>query len=132
MPSDPDDNIAVVTRLYELFGAKDITGILAMIDPDVHVSQTPQLPWGGEYDGHDGITEFFVNLVGAISSTVEHETMFAAGDRVVQLGRTRGTVNATGTPFDVREVHILTLADGRITRFEAYIDTPAMLEALET
>ena len=58
------------------------------------------------------------------------QTVYAAGDTVVQIGRTAGTVNATGASFDVQEVHLLTVRDGKVVRFEAHIDTPAMLEAL--
>jgi ketosteroid isomerase-like protein len=39
-------------------------------------------------------------------------------------------VNASGASFDVDEVHILTVRDRRVVRFEAHIDTPAMLAAL--
>ena len=45
-------------------------------------------------------------------------------------GKTAGTVNATGAAFDVDELHLLTVRDGKVVRFEAYIDTPAMLAAL--
>ena len=48
----------------------------------------------------------------------------------MQVGRTAGTVNATGVEFDVDEVHVLTLRDGKVVRFAATIDTPAMLDAL--
>jgi ketosteroid isomerase-like protein len=41
-----------------------------------------------------------------------------------------GTVNASGAAFSIDEVHVFTVADGVIVRFEAYIDTPAMLDAL--
>lgn len=47
------------------------------------------------------------------------------------MGRTRGVVRATGTPFDVAEVHVFTLAGARVTGFEAYVDTPAMRAALD-
>ena len=40
-------------------------------------------------------------------------------------------MNANGAPFDVQEMHLLTVRDGRVVRFEAHIDTPAMLEALQ-
>jgi ketosteroid isomerase-like protein len=33
--------------------------------------------------------------------------------------------------FDVAETHLFELRDGKIIRFEVYIDTPAMLDALE-
>jgi ketosteroid isomerase-like protein len=49
----------------------------------------------------------------------------------VQTGRTRGTVVANGAAFDVPEVHVWERRAGKVVRFEAYIDTPAMLEALK-
>jgi ketosteroid isomerase-like protein len=123
-------NIEVVRRMYDAFAATDLETILAVTDPDIEIVQTPQLPWGGEFHGQDGLGEFFGKLTTAISSRVTIENVFAAGDQVVQVGRTAGTVNATGTAFDVDEVHVLTLRDGKVIRFQATIDTPAMLDAL--
>jgi uncharacterized protein len=37
---------------------------------------------------------------------------------------------ANGAPFDVAEAHVWELRNGKVVRFRAYIDTPAMLEAL--
>jgi ketosteroid isomerase-like protein len=68
--------------------------------------------------------------VETIASAVTPYAISSAGDRVVQAGRTTGTVNTTGAAFDVDEVHILTVRDGNVVRFEAHIDTPAMLGAL--
>ena len=73
---------------------------------------------------------FFLTLVEHIESQVTTEALFAAGDHVVQTGRTRGTVRANGASFDVPEVHVWELRDGRIVRYQSYIDTPAMLAAL--
>jgi ketosteroid isomerase-like protein len=39
-------------------------------------------------------------------------------------------VVANGAPFDIPEVHVWELRDGKVVGFRAYIDTPAMLEAL--
>lgn len=122
--------IDVVRRMYDCLAAVDLDTILEIASPDIEVVQTDELPWGGHFRGHDGLGEFFLKLVGTITSAVTHDDLFAAGDRVVQVGRTAGHVNATGAPFDIREVHVWRVADGRITRFEAYIDTPAMLTAL--
>ena len=49
---------------------------------------------------------------------------------VVQTGRTRGTVRANGASFDIPEVHVWELRDGKVVRYQVYIDTPAMLDAL--
>jgi uncharacterized protein len=85
---------------------------------------------GREYEGLDGAFTFFVTLVEHIESSVTTESLFAAGDHVVQTGRTRGTVQANGAPFDIPEMHVCELRDGKVVRYQVYIDTPAMLEAL--
>jgi uncharacterized protein len=123
-------NVEQIRRLYDAFAALDLDAIVAIVDPDVEISQTDELPWGGTFHGHAGLAEFFGKLREHITSTVTHAAVYAAGDRVVQAGRTAGTVNATGTTFDIDEVHLFTLRDGKVVRFEAFIDTPAMVAAL--
>ncbi len=130
MSSGEHPNIELARRLYDAMAAKDAGTLMTLFSEDVVVEQTPELPWGGHYTGHDGLGTFFVTLVGTITSQVTISTIFAAEDVVVQVGRTAGTVNATGRHFDVDEVHLLTIEDGKVVRFEAHIDTPAMLAAL--
>ena len=57
-------------------------------------------------------------------------SVFAADGDVIQMGRTIGTVDATGVEFDIAEVHRWTVVDGRAVRAHMAIDTPAMLAAL--
>jgi uncharacterized protein len=120
----------LVAGFYRALAERDLDTALAMIDPSIRVRQTDELPWGGEYEGLDGYADFFGKLLGAITSKVEVEEIFEAGDHVVEIGRTRGTVNATGAAFDVREVHVWELRDGKAVSFHAYIDTPTMLATL--
>ena len=123
-------NVETVRRFYDALAATDLETILAITDPGIEVVQTDVLPWGGEFHGHDGIGDFFGKLTGTIASRVTIDEMFAAGNDVVQIGRTAGTVKATGAEFDIREVHVLTVRAGKIVRFAATIDTPGMLAAL--
>lgn len=124
-------NVLLVRRLYEAIGTGDLDTIFEIFDPEVEIAQTPELPWGGEFSGHDGLGEFFGKLSEHISSKVTLEVVYAAGEKVVQVGRTAGTVKATDSAFDIHEVHILTIRDNKVVRFEAHIDTPAMLAALD-
>jgi ketosteroid isomerase-like protein len=125
-----DYNIAVIRRIYEAFATRDTNVIQDLLAPDVKISQSEELPWGGEYEGQDGAFTFFLKLLENIESQVTTESLYAAGDHVVQTGRTRGKVLANGATFDVSEVHIWELRDGKVVRYQVYIDTPAMLEAL--
>lgn len=126
------DRVQLVRRLYAALAAVDLETILEVFDPEVEIHQTGELPWGGDFRGHDGLGAFFGLLREHITSAVTIQTVFEAGDVVVQVGRTAGTVNASGATFDVEEVHLLTVRDGRVVRFEAHIDTPAMMRALGT
>lgn len=125
-----DTDLDTVAQLYRAFAARDFPVILSLFDSDIEISQSSQLPWGGVYRGHEAAVAFFTALLAHVDSEVVPERMFAAGDEVIQVGRTRGKTVAAGIPFDVDEVHIWHLRDGRVVGFDAYIDTPAMLAAL--
>ena len=125
-----DDNVATIQRVYDALAARDASAIQEVFAPDVTIRQSPDLPWGGDYEGHDGAFTFFLTLVEHIESQVTTESLFAAGNHVVQTGRTRGTVRANGASFDIPEVHVWELRDGKVVRYQVYIDTPAMLEVL--
>ncbi|MDB5308919.1 MAG: hypothetical protein JWO38_3121 [Gemmataceae bacterium] len=124
------NNRDVIADLYAAFARRDLPAILALTDPGMTVIQTDQLPWGGTFHGHEGLRTFMERLVGRVDSRVEVEEYVEAGDQVVAIGRTRGTVRGTGTPFDIRVAHVWTVKSGRAVRFEAYIDTPGMLKQL--
>lgn len=55
---------------------------------------------------------------------------FEADGDVIQFGRTKGTVNASGATFDIPEVHRWTIRDGKAVAGHFSIDTPAMLAVL--
>lgn len=124
--------LTIVEQVYEAFGRKDLDAALALCHPDVVVTQDPAVPWGGRFVGPEGAATFFIGLVGAIDSVVTTEGLFQAGDQVVQFGRTRGTVRATGAAFDVPECHLWTVRGDRVAEAAFFIDSDAMLQALAT
>jgi uncharacterized protein len=127
-----DDNLATIKRVYDALTTRNMDVIQELFAPDIAIWQSPELPWGGDYHGHDGTFTFFLKLIEHIESRVTTESLFAAGDHVVQTGRTRGKTVANGAAFDVPEVHVWELRDGKVIRFTVYIDTPAMLAALRS
>ena len=123
------DAVETVRRLYNSFAEGDLAAVLAACSPDVVIAQDDALPWGGEHLGHQGVATFAAKLAENDSHVITEE-IYAAGDRVVQYGRTQGTVRANGATYDIPECHIFTVLDGKITRAEFYIDSAAMLEVL--
>lgn len=120
----------VVRAIYDAFADRDLDAVLRLTDPEIVVTQDPALPWGGRHVGHDGLGAFVMALLGTIESAVTIEALFAAGDTVVQYGRTAGTVRATGASFDIPECHVWRVRDGRAIEAQYFIDSTAMLEAI--
>ncbi len=128
--ADSDAAIALIRALYDAYGRGDVLDVFSTLAQDVVIEQTPELPWGGSYQGLDGAREFFLGLMRHIESRVEVQEVFAAGNRVVVMARTRGLARATGTAFDIRAVHVFEVRRGKVSRFETYVDTPAMRAVL--
>jgi uncharacterized protein len=124
-------NQEIVLELYKAFAQGNLQYIAEKMAPQFIASQTTELPWGGAYTGLAEYQIFTQKLRKFVDSRVTLEETFEAGDRAVAIARTKGQVIQTGEPFDIRVVHLWTLSEGLVTRFEAYIDTPAMLQALE-
>ena len=120
----------VVRRIYEGLAARDFVALFEMISADIVITQDERLPWGGRFEGHDGYAQFGARLLENIDSAVTIEAIFAADDDVIQCGRTKGTVRATGVAFDIAEVHRWTVRDGLAVAAHFAIDTDAMLAAL--
>jgi ketosteroid isomerase-like protein len=95
------------------------------------VFQTEVLPWGGTYRGTMGAASFFQKLAATLDATITAEDFFEAGNTVVATARTRGRVRSNDVRFDLRSVHVWTIRGAKAVGIQFYLDTPAMLAALE-
>jgi ketosteroid isomerase-like protein len=125
-----EEQLNLIREAYAAFRRRDIAGILARLHPEIEIYQSETLPWGGRYRGQAQVQEYFHKIDEQLDTAVQPEEIFEAGDHVVVLGRTQGRARSSGQPFAVRIVHLWTFRAGQVVRFEAYIDTPAMLQAL--
>jgi ketosteroid isomerase-like protein len=123
-------DIERIAELYASFQKRDLETILELSSPEITIVQSTELPWGGEYHGHEGLKKFLAALAQHLDTRVEIERLIDAGDHVVAVGRTVGKARATQLEYDVPIVHVWTVEAGLITRFEAYIDNATMLAAL--
>lgn len=123
-----EENLNLVRSVYQ---SRDISEVVAAFAPAFEIRQTESLPWGGHYQGLAGAQQFFAKLRGNIDSAVEIEEIFSVENKIVVKGRTRGTVLRNDKKFDVSIVHIWTLRKGKLAKFEPFIDTQAMLAALQ-
>ena len=124
------DDVEVVRAIYAAMAARDFARLFELVADDIVITQAERLPWGGRYVGHDGFATFGLTISSTIDSAVTIDAVFAADDGVIQCGRTKGTVKATGAAFDIPEVHRWRLRDGKAVEAHFAIDTPAMLAVL--
>ena len=125
-----EQDIDLVRGAYDALGRGDVAALLASVAPDVVIRQSELVPWGGVHHGHAGYLAFLQGVQTHLDSRVEVGSLYRAGDRIVQVGRTRGTARATGRSFDAAEVHVLRGRDGRGARCEAFVDEAEFGRAL--
>lgn len=130
LQTSAQQNLEAVLSVYDAYAKKDPEAILAPLDDEFEFRQSELVPWGGSYRGRDGFMEFLGKITTHVDSVVEVEEVVEAGDHVVVIGRSKGTVKRSSRPFDVRAVHVWRLGEGKPLSLDVYLDTPAMLEAL--
>jgi uncharacterized protein len=126
-----EENLAAVQGIYEAYARKDVDAFLAALDPEVELFQSDELPWGGTYHGREGALEFLQRLTGHVETTVDVRQFIVASDRIVEVGYSRGRTMQGATEFEIPEVHVWTMRDGKVIRVESYLDSVQMRRVLD-
>ncbi len=128
------DNSTVVQGLYDSFKAGDIDAMLGGMSDTVEW-QLPEIagvPFSGKRQGHDSIREFFAIVADMQDvNEMELDTVVAQGDTVVVLGHYVWRVRATGRNFTSDFAHAFHMADGKVSRFQEFLDTAAAVAAYQ-
>lgn len=127
------DNLKTIHQVYAAFGEGDIEGVLSMLTDDVRWS-TPGppdvIPYAGLKTGHDQVAGYFKSFGEAVETTeFEPQKFFAQDDMIVVLGRYAFRVVSTGNAVDNDWVHTFKLTGGKISVFEGYEDSAAVVAA---
>lgn len=130
MQSPAQQNLETVRAVYTAYETRDVEGLLGLLDDEFEVYHSELLPWGGRYRGRDGMMEYIKGISTYVESGVVVEELFSAGDDVIMIGRSRGTVKSSGQPYEVRLVDVCRVREGKLRSLDIYTDTPAFLQAL--
>lgn len=123
-------DVDTVRGMYDAFARRDLDAIREAIASDFEMEQSDVLPWGGKRSGPDGFFGFLGTLLSYVEPIVETGDLMDAGDHIVQVGHTSGTVISNGARFRLREVHAWRLRAGKVIGYRVYVDTVGMLAAL--
>jgi ketosteroid isomerase-like protein len=125
---DAQQNKQRVQEAYQLFLKGDIQGVIDRCHDDAEWTspESDYIPFAGMFRGKQGIAEFFSKLgANAHPQRFEPQEFIAEGDKVVVLGQATWQVKPTGRSFDTPFIHVFTMRDGKVARFEAHADTAA-------
>jgi hypothetical protein len=122
----------VVRRQYLASAAADLEALRATLADDVEWTEMAGFPLAGTYRTPEGVTSSVMEKLGADWDdwTAHDDTYVVDGENVVVLARYTARNKATGKDIDVRVAHHFTVRGGAIVRFEQFVDTAKVRDAM--
>ncbi|MFL6109364.1 MAG: nuclear transport factor 2 family protein [Marmoricola sp.] len=122
----------VVRRQYLASAAADLEALRATLAPDVEWTEMAGFPLAGTYRTPEGVTTNVMEKIGAAWEgwTAHDDSYVVDGENVVVLARYTGVNKSTGKPIGVRVAHHFVVRGGLIVRFEQFVDTALVREAM--
>jgi uncharacterized protein len=122
----------VVRRQYLASAAGDLEALRATLAPDVEWTEMAGFPLAGTYRTPEGVTANVMEKLGQDwdAWTAHDDTYVVDGENVVVLARYTATNKATGKDIAVRVAHHFVVRGGRIVRFEQFVDTALVRDAM--
>jgi ketosteroid isomerase-like protein len=126
------ENVEVVTSVYDAWARRDQRSAFRVHASDIEWDMSRALGDFGTdvYHGHDGVREWFRDLLAAftvLDFSVEEIT--EAGDHVLATVHDRYVGRRSGAEVETHHYAVWTLRDRKITRLCVYLDRAEALEA---
>lgn len=128
------NNLEIVKSTYEGKTSEENGKALAShVAEDVQWTEAKGFPYAGTYVGLEEITKNVFSRLGSewIDYKFTPENYVAEGDKVVAFGTYTGTYKVTMKPFSARVAHIWQLKDGKIVKFEQFVDSKTVVDAMK-
>ncbi|MFA6058721.1 MAG: nuclear transport factor 2 family protein [Taibaiella sp.] len=100
---------------------------------DISWTEAKGFPYAGTYMGLENVTQNVFSRLGSewIDYKFTPEDYVASDDKVVAYGTYTGTYNISGKPFEARGTHVWKLKDGKIIKFEQFVDSQPVNDAMK-
>ena len=117
------ENVEVVSKLYDAFARRDIDGVLAQVDPEIEFDLSDRLPDEGIHRGREAYRQFLERTFELWADfRVEIEDLLDAGDATVALIHTTATGRISGIEIDERVAHVFWLRDATPYQFKVFTE----------
>ena len=125
-------DVQTIREGYEAFNRKDIPGVLERFDPEIDWNE----PGGGRapagaFRGAQAVAEKVFSLVpqNFDQFAADPEQFIDAGEHVVVVGRFSGRAKGGGGSLDAPFVHVWKMRNGKVARFDHYVEASAWTRA---
>lgn len=123
-----DTTIEVFTR----FGNKDVPAILEMLNDDIVIEfyGPSVIPYAGHYEGLADAERFFSTVLSSVDiHQFEPEQFLSDGNMVTVTGQLHLTARSTGRDIRSDFAHVITVENGKWTRFRDFMNTAEAVAA---
>ena len=129
------DNVRLLKGLYDAFGRGDIPAVLGALSPGIkwyQAESNPYMPSGEAWVGPDAVLNNLFMKLGAEwdGFSVHPKSFYGSGDCVIVEARYSGTYKATGRSMDAQVCHVWDVNDGKVPRFQQYVDTAKLWDVM--
>jgi ketosteroid isomerase-like protein len=125
------ENVELTYQVYDAFNRRDLGAFLALMDADVEAGSR-LAPMEGGYHGHDGIRQWWQNLLDAIPDYIlEPVEARDLEDLTFTRLRTRGHGADSGTPVEDTVWIVADWRDKKVVRWRVLSTEAEALEAVE-
>ena len=131
------DSIDTAKSLYASFRRQDTESVLNLFADNAVIhgptSSTKILPWGGTYNGREGVKQFFKLLEEGLDiEQFDIIDFIAERDKVAVLGFIRGKARITQKLFETYFAHVIKVDrnDGKISEFRVFNDSGSLARSM--
>jgi ketosteroid isomerase-like protein len=119
------NNLELVKDVYAAFGRGDVPKVLAAMHPQIQWNETAGFKYGGVYRSPQAVLEnVFAKIPGDFESfSIDVDRIIDGGHVIVMQGHYVGKGKATGKSARAAVSHVIEIADGKIVRFDQYVDS---------
>ena len=124
------ENIDLVNRIYKAFENRDPATFFCLLSHEIHVTQCPEVAWGGVFQGIDEAQVFFGKIDMYLDSHVAIEHIINSGDRIGSHRSSSRRHKGHRRPLRCPYHALWAFKDGLAGRLEIVLDVPIMQAAL--
>jgi ketosteroid isomerase-like protein len=134
MAGRAEDNVDVVRRLFQAVERRDLEAMWQLYDPEVRIHEAASLPYGGSFEGFEGVADHGLGYVVAWDHLQTEDDrdleaeFFAVGERVLVRWRQKAH-GADGSALSVPVISEYQLRDRRVIESRMHSFDSAKLAA---